>query len=83
LKFVFFSREETGQNGSTAYLESVDKNKQEIIAAINLDMIAYGGDEEDIDLVTRPEHQWIVHYVSELAKIYEFNTKKVIRRNCF
>jgi acetylornithine deacetylase/succinyl-diaminopimelate desuccinylase-like protein len=83
IKFIFFSREETGWEGSAAYLKSVDRNKEKIIAAINLDMIAYGGDDEDIDLVTRPKYAWLAEEINDLARLSGFTTRKVIDKHCF
>jgi leucyl aminopeptidase len=83
IRFIFFSREETGWEGSAAYLKSVDRNKEKIIAAINLDMIAYGGDGEDIDLVTRPEYAWLAEDIDESAHLFGFTTKKIIDRHCY
>jgi Zn-dependent M28 family amino/carboxypeptidase len=83
IRFIFFSREETDQQGSTAYLKSIDKDEEEIIAAINLDMIAYGSDNEDIDLVTRPEYAWLVDKMEDLARLYGYTTKKLVDNHCY
>lgn len=83
IRFIFFSREESGWEGSAAYLKSVDRKKEKIIANINLDMIAYGDDGEDIDLVTRPKYAWLVETIYDLAQLYGFTTKKVIDKHCF
>ena len=83
IKFILFSREETGQNGSKAYLKSIDRSKEQIVAAINLDMIAFGSDNEDIDLVTRPKHSWLAEEVYDLAKLYGISAKKLIEKGCY
>jgi acetylornithine deacetylase/succinyl-diaminopimelate desuccinylase-like protein len=83
IRFIIFSREETGQNGSKAYLKSLDKEKEKIRGAINLDMIAFGPQDEDIDLVTRPKHAWLVEKISVLAHLYNFPTRKVVHKDCF
>lgn len=83
IRFIFFSREETGWEGSATYLKSIDRNKEKIIAAINMDMIAYGGDGEDIDLVTQPKYAWLVEEINNLALLYGFTTRKVIDKHCF
>jgi len=83
IKFIFFSREENGQNGSRAYIRSINPNEEKIIGVINIDMIAFGSDKEDIDLVTRPKHRWIVNYVNQIGKLYNIPTKKVIKKHCF
>jgi len=83
IRFIIFSREEYGWEGSTAYVRSIDRNKEQIIAAINLDMIAYGTDNEDIDLVTRPKYSWLVKEIDDLAHLYGFATKKIIKKGCY
>jgi acetylornithine deacetylase/succinyl-diaminopimelate desuccinylase-like protein len=83
IKFIIFSREETGQNGSKAYLKGIDRNKEKIVAALNLDMIAYGSDKEDIDLVTRPEYSWLAERVYNLAESYDINAKKIVKKGCY
>ena len=62
--------------------ELVTLTKEKIIGAINLDMIALGSDNEDIDLVTRPRYSWLVKKISNLAKLYGFKTKKVVEKGC-
>jgi len=83
LRFIIFSREEYGWEGSAAYVKSIDRHKEKIIAAINLDMIAYGTDNEDIDLVTRPEYSWLVGKIDDLAHLYGYETKKIIKKDCY
>lgn len=83
VKFVFFSRESTGQNGSKAYVKSLDTEKENIVAVLNLDMIAYGSEDEDIDLVTRPDHEWLVKKINLLADAYGYNTKPVVKKACY
>jgi Zn-dependent M28 family amino/carboxypeptidase len=83
IRFIFFSREETGWEGSAAYVNSIERNKEKIIAALNLDMIAHGSDDEDIDLVTRPKYAWLVEKTKKLAQLYGFDTKNVIDEHCY
>ena len=83
IRFIFFSREETGWEGSAAYVKSIDRNKEKISAVINLDMIAYGNDNEDIDLVTRPEYSWLANEINDLANLYGFATRKVVHKHCY
>jgi leucyl aminopeptidase len=83
LRFIIFSREETDQQGSTAYVRSIDKDKEEITAALNLDMIAHGSNDEDIDLVTRPKYRWLVDEIDELAHLYGFATRKIVDKHCY
>lgn len=83
IRFIFFSREESGWEGSAAYLKSIDRNKEKIVAAINLDMIAYGDDDEDIDVVTRPKYAWLAEEIDELAHLYGFDIRKIVGDNCY
>jgi bacterial leucyl aminopeptidase len=83
IKFIFFSRESEGQDGSKAYLRSIKKGKEKILAAISMDMIAYGKDQEDIDLVTRPKFSDLVYTVDNVAFTYGFKTKRVINKACY
>lgn len=83
IRFIFFSREEYGWEGSAAYLKTIDRNKESIFATINLDMIAYGDDDEDIDLVTRPNYSWLVKTVENLANSYGFDVRKVVDEHCY
>ena len=83
VKFIIFSREETGWEGSAAYVKSIDKNTQKINAVINLDMIAYGSDNENIDLVTRPKYSWLAEEIDDLAHLYGFAAKKIVDKHCY
>ena len=83
IRFIIFSREEYGWEGSTAYVKSIARNREKIRAALNLDMIAYESDNEDIDLVTRPKYSWLAEEIDDLAHLYGFTTKKVVNKHCF
>jgi Zn-dependent M28 family amino/carboxypeptidase len=83
IKLIFFSRESYGQQGSKAYVKDIDRNKEKIITAINLDMIAYGSEGEDIDLVTIPKYSWLTDQISDLAELYNFYTKSIIDKDCY
>lgn len=83
VRFVLFSRESDGQNGSNAYVESMDRSKEEIAAVLNLDMIAYGSDEEEIDLFTRPEDSWLADKIYGLAGAYGLPARKVVKEACY
>jgi Zn-dependent M28 family amino/carboxypeptidase len=68
--------------GSTAFIKSIDRTKEKVVLAINLDMIANGSDSEDIDLFTRPEYTWLADDIRGLADAYGLNAKKNIRGGC-
>lgn len=83
IRFIIFSGEEYGWKGSAAYVKSMSGGTEKILGVINMDMIAYGKDNEDIDLVTRPEYSFLVDYISNLANLYGINTKKVVDKHCY
>ena len=74
IRFVAFSGEEQGIYGSYFYVEEADNNNDNIIAALNADMIGYAETEEDRTHI-RIYHQdhpleWLIDYTSEVAKEY-------------
>jgi len=74
IRFVAFSGEEQGIYGSYFYVEEADNNNDNIIAALNADMIGYAETEEDRTLI-RIYHQdhpleWLIDYTSEVAEEY-------------
>jgi len=83
VRFLIFAEEETRQNGSRAYVEGIEGSGEEIIGAINMDMIAYGGSDKALDLVTRPKHRWLVDYVDGVARAFGNPTRKVVRKACY
>ncbi len=83
IKLILFSNEEVEQKGSECYVRDAVKGKDNIEAAINLDMIAHGDRNEDIDIVTRPKHRWLAEYILNVSSLYSnFKTRKVIDRRC-
>ena len=83
MKFILFSTEETGQQGSKAFTRQARENAENIVAAINLDMIAYGDDDEDIDLVTRPAYARLADDLDQLGTLYGISTKQVVEEDCY
>ncbi len=83
IKFIFFSRESTGQQGSKAYVKDINRETERIFAVINMDMIAYGNDAEDIDLVTRPNYSWLAESIFDLSLTYNINAKTIIKKSCY
>ncbi len=83
IRFIIFSREESGQNGSRAYLKQIDKNSEKIIAGINLDMVAYGKDTDSLHLVTRPKYRWLADKIYNLSKTYGLRATKVVKKGCY
>ena len=83
IRFIIFSREESGQNGSKAYLKSIDRSKEKIIAALNLDMIAYGKDADSLHLVTRPKYRWLANKIYAISKAYGLRATRVVKKGCY
>jgi acetylornithine deacetylase/succinyl-diaminopimelate desuccinylase-like protein len=83
VQFVLFSREETGQNGSTAFLNDPEGHPEQIVAAINLDMLAYGDDDGRLDFVTRPDYRWLVDSLAVLARSYEIPAREIVGEECY
>lgn len=83
IRFLLFTRESTGQQGSKAYVRTLRKNTEDIFAVINVDMIAYGENEEDIDIMTIPEHKWLAEKIVDYAIAYDYKIKKTIDKACY
>ena len=58
VRLLFFSNEEVGTVGSEAYVMDLpdDVPVEALKVYVNVDMIAYGPDDEDLDLATKPEY---------------------------
>jgi hypothetical protein len=71
VKFIFASGEEQGLRGSRAYAEWARENNLNIIAVLNMDMIAYL-DEEIHDLQIRKNSfsEWLSDYIIRVEELY-------------
>jgi photosystem II stability/assembly factor-like uncharacterized protein len=71
LRFVCFSREEQGLIGSNAYCAEAYQRGDNIIAAINFDMIGYEDvHPEDIDIVCNSPSQWLGNIYQDALALY-------------
>jgi photosystem II stability/assembly factor-like uncharacterized protein len=71
IKFICFTGEEMGPNGSAAYVDSVQKEGDVILGALNLDMIGYVDvSPEAVDLVGDPPSEWLVDLAVDCSNAY-------------
>jgi hypothetical protein len=77
IRFVFFSNEEKGVIGSTAYVQSIKATlpKEKLVGFINVDMVGFGPDTDDLDLVTRPAYKTFVDQMG--SAVEQWTTVKV------
>ena len=81
--FVFFTLEESGTIGSSHYAADARTSGEEIEAMINVDMIAFGSANEDLDIVTKPSMAWIAEDFREAVDTYtNLDTTLVISETC-
>lgn len=83
VKFVIFSREETGRQGSKAYVQNLKEKGEEVKAVFNLDMIAYGNKDEDIDLMAQPVYSYLVDKAAAVATAYGYKIKRNVGDECY
>jgi hypothetical protein len=71
VKFICFSAEEWGLYGSQAYAAQARLRGEDIIAVINLDMIAYTDSiPEDLDIIGNQDSEWLADRVFSTATTY-------------
>jgi hypothetical protein len=71
VKFICFSAEEWGLFGSKDYAQKARSSGEDIIAVINLDMIAYTDFlPEDLDIIGNIASEWLIDRFSSTAKTY-------------
>jgi hypothetical protein len=70
IRLLLFSNEETGSQGSSAYAAAAAGRGDDIRAFLDLDMIAYGPPEEDLDVMTRPEFESLTGRVASAAEAW-------------
>ncbi|QSZ68268.1 Zn-dependent exopeptidase M28 [Methanofollis aquaemaris] len=66
LCFIAFSGEDVGLFGSKKWLDAHEDCHDEIIAAINLDCVAYG---DSLRAVALPQHRWLYEWLPESGSI--------------
>lgn len=71
VKFICFSAEEWGLYGSRDYAQDAMQRGEDIIAVLNLDMIAYTDIlPEDLDIVSNSESKWLADRFSSVSNMY-------------
>jgi len=80
IKFVAFSAEEWGLYGSKHFAQDARGAGQKIVAAVNLDMIAYADRlPEDLDLIVNAQSEWLANaFVSAAGAYAPLPTLKVV-----
>ena len=68
IRLVLFSNEEAGMVGSAAYASQAREEGDDIRGFLNLDMIAFGPDDEDLDVATRPEYASLAQRVVDATE---------------
>jgi hypothetical protein len=71
VRFVAFAAEETGLNGSRYHATQAKARGEQILAMLNLDMIAYvDRTPEDLDATVNPASQWLGDFYTTTAPAY-------------
>jgi len=67
--YVAFQAEELGLIGSAAFADSVvsDGDPQEIFAVLNMDMLGYNADQDQLDVVTNRSSEWFADWIVDTA----------------
>ncbi len=70
VRLLFFSNEELGTVGSEEYVKTLKTElpPEQVLAYINVDMIAYGPDDEDLDLATKPQYGYLVEAMATIVE---------------
>lgn len=85
IRLLFFSNEEPGMVGSEAYVQSIKGSlpKERLIGFINVDMVAYGPQDEDLDVATRPEHATFAQQVGQTVEQHTtLKVKSIVSDHC-
>ena len=84
IRLILFSNEETGTEGSLAYVAAAAGRGDDIRAFLNLDMIGYGPPEEDLDVMTRPAYESLAGRVASTAEAWVpgFGVSTLITERC-
>ena len=73
VRFLTFSGEEQGLWGSAYYVLEAVENNDNIVAALNADMIGFAPTEEDeriIEIYEDDESEWLAEYAVEISLEY-------------
>jgi hypothetical protein len=85
VRFIFFSNEEKGRIGSTAYVKDLAGTlpPQRLTGLINLDMVGYAKDGEDLDLATKPVYgSFVEDTKAAMERWISLKIKAVINDQC-
>ncbi len=76
LRFVAWCGEEQGLLGSWHYAQNAAKKGEEIVAVVNLDMVAYdeeGGKRDDTSDIANDASKWLAEYLIEAGRLYKID----------
>jgi hypothetical protein len=79
--YVAFQTEELGLIGSAAFADSIvsDAIEQDVFAVLNMDMLGYNPDGNQIDVLTNESSEWFADWIVESAGFFsDFPTTKVL-----
>jgi leucyl aminopeptidase len=85
VRLLFFSNEEKGTVGSRAYVKDLKTTlpASKLVGYLNVDMVAYGPDTEDLDLATKPKYASFVKGIGDaVEKWTKLKVKKVVNDHC-
>ena len=85
VRLLFFSNEEKGTVGSKAYVKDIKATlpKSKLVGYLNVDMVAYGPDTEDLDIATKPAYKTFANGIGDAVKKWtKLKVKKVINDHC-
>jgi hypothetical protein len=83
VKFICFSAEEWGLYGSEDYALEARQRGEDIIAVINLDMIAYTDSfSEDLDIISNQTSEWLAdRFISSTIAYTTLDISKTVNSN--
>ncbi len=85
VRLLLFSNEEKGTVGSQAYVKSIKASLpvSKLVGYLNVDMVAFGPDTEDLDLATKPKYASFVKGIGDaVEKWTKLKVKKIINDHC-
>ncbi len=70
LYFVAFQAEEIGLVGSNALADSLASSGQEILFVLNMDMLGYNAERNELDVVANETSEWLADWVVETGQLF-------------
>jgi Zn-dependent M28 family amino/carboxypeptidase len=84
IKFAFWNAEETGGNGSKAYVKEALEKKEKLSLYINFDSVGFDNGQSRLDLMYNSQSEKIAKQVPELNTRYQFGyTLTQNTKTCF